>query len=666
MQSLSIDKRQTPDPSPLSKWSDPAWRFASSVPGQQIVTLRWDVQHDGQRLLDDRQWTGLLYELRATAHIALTIGAGAGRLEPTSLGAFPSFVRELFAFYVEYELESLSDLDSDTSLELADFVATSYTNRGERGTRKEVTHATLINILKFLTKIWELREPLRAFGVVPPPEAPFAGETPYSVVTDDFGLKRKGRLIPIHDQIAFPLMNAAAYFCGTPASDVNHLQDLIVKDCTDRELLGYTFGVSPETMAVWRPSLQRKQQRSLIDGRSVTLSPRQFVRHLVLTTQGAAAVVLQSATGMRAHELCSLEDTNDDDVPYPSCLTQRPSIDGSMELFYVQGTTAKRKPASETEWLIGSRPAGSTFVPVTVQALMVLHRILSPWRRLAGIHDLFLTFSAARGFPQVPQSVGRMTSQYLTYLQKEFLMEHVDLSGLPENIAKGYVRGAGLRGHRWRPTFAINIYRTDSRLIPALRSHFKHMNDAVTSDAYIGNDAALLDSLDSVRTIETTRMMLSFATGGVAIAGSMAATVNRYRDELVSLLASQPGDTDEERARYLVLDRDVRIWDSEFSACLMSLRPEQSKCHNAIDTPTMFRQKPNVSLRTPDICIQCGCCVVRPEHESFWKARLEESAHILHEAKMRGPEREGELRVQKARHHLAKAVVEALAKRRVA
>ncbi|MFZ5655463.1 MAG: hypothetical protein ACOY37_00110 [Pseudomonadota bacterium] len=576
------------------------------------------------------------------------------------------FVRELFAFYVEYELEALSDLDSDTSFELADFVVTSYTKRGERGTRKEVTHATLINILKFVTKIWELREALQAFGISPPTEAPFAGETAFSVVTDDFGLTRRGRLIPIHDQVAFPLMNAAAHFCGTPASDVIHLQDLVLRGCASRELLEHTFGVSPETKTVWRPPLQERQQRSLIDGRSVTLSARQAVRHLVLTTQSAAAVVLQSATGMRAHELCSLEDKNGDDQPYPSCLTQRLSTDGCMELFYVTGTTAKRKPATETEWLIGSRPAGSSFVPVTLQALTVLHRALSPWRQLAGLNDLFLTFSAARGFPRASGSVGRMTSQYLTYLQKEFLMEHVDLSAVPENIAKAYVRGAGLRGHRWRPTFAINIYRTDSRLIPALRSHFKHMNDAVTSDAYIGNDAALLDSLDSIRALETTKMMLSFATGGAAIAGSMAATVNRYREELANLIETQPGDTDEERALYLTMDRDLRIWNSDFSACVMSLRPEQSKCHNAVDTPTMFRQKPNVSLRAPDTCIQCGCCVVRPEHESFWRARLEESSRILAEAQRCGPDRDGELRVQRARHHLAKSVVEALSRRRTA
>lgn len=84
-----------------------------------------------------------------------------------------------------------------------------------------------------------------------------------------------------------------------------------------------------------------------------------------------------------------------------------------------------------------------------------------------------------------------------------------------------------LRPQRWRITFAHYVFRSKPELMPALRTHFRHMSEQITDQGYIGNDAALLENLEGERVMETSRFLVQITLGkpigGTGTAASHAA-----------------------------------------------------------------------------------------------------------------------------------------------
>lgn len=665
-----------------SEWNSSTWRWPNTLVGQRRrkIEIDWDIELiPGQRLMDP-EWSTLLEELRSYIYTSIN-DPRSGR--PLGLGSIEQrwVALKLLAEFMACEsYSSLGELHCDSSWEFMAYLEENYEegNEGAVGATRKKTHSSMVRSLHVLPRLWRQREAMNSVGVNSLLEEPFGGKTSFQVVNEEMRLKRKGGLKPIPDEVAFPIMNAATRYIGLPADDVIKLQKDVL------EALGYDYSgengrsSTPLQYAIARELIREREfspigkdsspwresislvDRTYIDGRSVKLSEIQGLRRAVLTIVAASCTALQSGTGIRAHEICGLQDTSSDEEKYPSCLYSTITRDGLLECFYLKGRTAKRGKSRDVEWLVGSRPAGSSYVPPPVRALQVLKEILHPWRRLAQTTDLLMTFAAAKGLPRSKESIGHFGSCYLTNLQKEFVHECVTFENLNPALHREFVAGNGLRGHRWRTTFATQIYTISSGLLPALRDHFKHLSVATTEYGYIGSDPTILESCESAQTLSTARAMLSFSTGQVAMAGSMTSMVSRHHLELKALIDKKSGDTDEQRAVAFVKDNGIQLFNSSYVRCFITLMPHKSSCHSLAGTPTILRNRPANQFRSESICARCRASAILLEHLPHWENELEESEALLRRAKQSSPERLKELRVEVGFADMARRIVKAL------
>jgi len=662
----------------VSRWSDRFWVFRNLTPGahQGHSIIDWQFPVCDGKSLESLGMADLLQELRVfiwTAHEDPREGTqmGAG-----SMGAVEGSLQELSSFMYEEGLSSVSDLDSELTWLFAEFLDETYVDRSrDAGRPRKAGHHAFDRILRTLSHLWQQRAAMEEMGVGCLPEQPFDGETSYAVVVSHLKHERRGKLKPIPDALAFRVMNDAQDVLVNQAPVLIALQE---KVCEALGLSDGTFDSDQKDPSRYREARQLIHEaanqttqsgspfylptgtRQLIDDREVELSEIQGFRHAILSTAAAATTSLQAETGIRAHELISLEDVSSIQDQNPSCLSSVISHDGLLECFYVEGITAKKRRPERVKWLVGSRPAGSLYVPPTVIALRVLHKLLAPWRALGKSTKLLVCFSNGRGLPRSAESIGAFTSGYLTYLLKEFLLERVSLDGLDSELSDRAALVREIRGHRWRPTFALHLYSISPGLLPAISDHFKHLNVAHTEYGYIGTDTRLIEACDSARTLSVARLMLGISMGQMPVAGGVAKLIDRHSAELKAIIESQAGDTPLEKAIQVVLEHGLKLYESPYGRCFMAMMPSRSKCHNDDGTPVFLREIPVARRKSEGTCMACACFSVYPEHVPYWERRLRESEAVLKAAKKRGKAALEELRVEVDRAEFARRVVAAI------
>jgi hypothetical protein len=243
----------------------------------------------------------------------------------------------------------------------------------------------------------------------------------------------------------------------------------------------------------------------------------------------------------------------------------------------------------------------------------------------------------------------------LTYWQREFAFENVDASLIPEHLRGS--RGAHwhIRGHRWRPTFAIHLFRVHPKLVPAISSHFQHTAEVMTQHGYIGNDPAILDSLNAAKVQYTARVLLQMSNGWTPAAGAAAHLVEKFRSELKEQIGQGSDAEAQARAEVFVILHDLDVWNAPHGGCLMAFMPSESRCRQMSGTAGWRNTTPDLAIRTPQICAGCKCFYVWKEHEPYWRKIQAEHAEILDAAKTDG--RRAELRVSAARFSVASAFV---------
>lgn len=155
----------------------------------------------------------------------------------------------------------------------------------------------------------------------------------------------------------------------------------------------------------------------------------QALRTLLTDLTAACVLVIQGASGMRMSEICALKAGVDSNSGLPTALTCRPSSNGLSELLWIESYESKIHGAN-LEWVVGSRPAGSAYVPPPVRALLVLHEIWKPWRTIAGSDDLILGFSVSKGLPKHADALRPAMSRILLDASKNFFLRHGNLSDL--------------------------------------------------------------------------------------------------------------------------------------------------------------------------------------------------------------------------------------------
>lgn len=670
--------------SPHSKWTDRVWIFDNDVPGQRdrASQIDWqDLAYGGGNLYDDGP-AALLEELRAFTLVSLDTSSGDAAMAPGSLSQTQTAMRAFTQWASSEQIESIKEIDEETSWTMLDWLESEYEDDEESrsgvGRQRELTHSSAWRVVNLLIQIFERRTSLRGMGVASMPERPFGpGSTALAVVTECMGLKREGRLHPIPDEVALPLLTQAVRMIGAPADDVLKLQDGVFGVVPDGHGIDYrddeeayrlangriTEAVqSFEFRAVdgenepWRTRVGDLATRTMLDGRTVDLDPIQQFRRLIISIVEGCVVVLQGLTGMRAGELIGLEAGDLDENGSPVCLRSRLTRDGAFQVFELHGRTTKGKK-QQTYWVIGARPVGSTFEPPTVRAALVLARLLEPWRKLGGRTTLLVTFRAAKGLPRQKRSIGQVYSSTLSHWQKEFCYEHVDLTGVPDSLLQGKPAHLSIRGHRWRPTFAVYMYRVHSGLVPALTDHFKHAAQVMTESGYIGNNPSILDAMDAARVQTAAMMLLQLSSGSAPAAGPAARLVEQYRTELQQQISAgdETSGSAYAKAEKFVRIHDIRIHNGQHGACLMALMPMNSRCRQMSGTQSWMNVVPDTSVRTPSVCAGCQCYLVRLEHLPYWRKSAAEHREILRSA---GTEkRRQELRVSQNRLALAEAIV---------
>jgi len=659
-----------------SMFTDTIWRVQHGVAGQRPRhgTINWDISlPDGSSLIDEEN-DRLLTEFRVVVWTMLRDPREGKAIAPGSLNGLEQGIASVCSWMIVDEVYSIADINSAVSWDYVQYFMNNHeqVDPNKKKTRpRTVSNATASVRLAILVYVYRQRQALRVLGIEPPYEAPYGGRSIDDVVRNELDLHRKGKLDPIPDEVAIPVFSSAIRFLGVPADNVVELQDRCLRAFEETPGKGegpwchidkyraaldvmdhFRFSKIDGEAEPWRASLEATH-RTLRDGRETVLEGNQLLRRLVITVQSAAITCIQGFTGMRAHEMCGLEAGSDESQPLPVCIESEISSDGMMEIFFCRSVEAKQSK-TRTRWVIGARSVGSDYLPPPVRAFQVLWKLYMPWRRMGGSTKLLVTFRAAKGLPRKTSSVGRMTVVALTELQKDFLREHCDLSGASEASRVEFLEQHRLRGHRWRTTFALFLFRVNSGLLPAISRHFHHLSMAMTERGYIGNDVDLIDTLDSVRVMESARFMLEFAEGRSTSVGSVAKHVQRFRDELrerkiEATLAAMEA---------FVIENDLRIFFLPYGHCFLHLQPEASRCHELGNSSHWSRRGPNVAFRSPSVCAGCDLFVADGRHLPVWQDR--ESAYAK---ALSGPQKDPAMRVIKRRHDQAKTMVAILTKK---
>ncbi len=657
-------------------FADNIWVVLHCVAGQRPRhgTINWNISlPDGSSLTDEKN-SSLLTEFKALVWTMIHDPREGKAITGGTLNSLELAIASVCSWMILEEVPSIADIDSAMSWEYAQYFLDHHEQvdpKKQKTRPRTVSNASASVRLTVLVYMYRQRQALRLLGIEPAQEAPYDGRSVDDVVRNELDLHRKGKLDPIPDDIAIPVLGSAIRFLGAPADDVMALQDLCMRAFEEApgesegtwcrrekyraaiaELTKFQFARIDEEVEPWRGPVE-PALRTLRDGRKGMLEGNQLLRRLIITIQSAAIVCIQGSTGMRAHEMCGLDAGSDESHPLPGCIELEISSDGLMEIFYCRSVEAKQSKV-RTRWVIGARSVGSNYLPPPVRAFQVLWQLYMRWRRLGGTTQLLVTFRAAKGLPRKSTSVGRMTVVALTELQKDFLREHCDLSGASEASRVEFLEQHRLRGHRWRTTFALFLFRVNSGLLSAISRHFQHLSMVMTERGYIGNDVDLIDTLDSTRVMESARFMLEFAEGRSAAAGSVAKHVERFREEL----REQKVEATQAAAEAFVIENDLRVFFLPYGHCFLHLKPEASRCHELGGSSHWSRRGPNVAFRSPSVCLGCQLFIANGRHLPVWEERESTYAKAL-----KGSQRDPALRVIKARHAQATNMVAILGKK---
>lgn len=619
-----------------SYWRDPKWHLDVQKVGfrDTVGMFNWAIpMGDGTTLLDP-SWDGLLEDCRVLVYSLVHDPRLMGAHQPFTVATvFRTRLCKLLMWMAEFGYNHFGQLDSEASWEFYEYVLISH-----REAKGEVTPQSLQNDLQVLVTIHRHSLTLQDAGVRVMPEAPYDDEAPGKVAAKA-ATAANGWIPPLPDEIALKILDASFRWIGQPIDDVLALialqQSIAPSTGTidkgrpvETALASFAFSVLPGQTEPWHRALNTSPEVGS------PMASREL-RKLVLHAGAACAALIQGTTGMRISELAALRGGTDADTGLPSCVRIRPSKTGLNELFLVQSQATKIHDGALMEWVIGMRPAGSAYIPPAVRAIQRLDTLFSPWRDAIGAPQLILNPS---GRSTLARTMGNSaTMDQIARHMKSFVATYGGLETLPDNLKtssgtldlRGYKTGEQFRTHQWRKTYALYVLRTDSRMLPAISQHFKHMSMAMTEQGYIGNDPELLDSVESVRRQRTVAFLLQQASGTTVIAGGMADLVREHRQRLKNVVGDAQGADAYQRMEDWVIQGDVRIWFAEHGKCFMSLMPGSARCHSIAKTDPWLKRQPNYANRNASVCGGCKCFAVDGEHVEFWKERYQRNAAVL-------------------------------------
>lgn len=632
------------------------WDLPNSTPGSKTYASKiiWEIGLPDGSCLTDKRNQHLLRDMQLFIVSRVTDPRGVAQASAATCGADGRALRVLARWMNYRGLTRITDITTSSTWDYVDFLLVERQSQNVDESQEQInaghgasfktnglSHSTVSRDVNILPLLFRQREAMKALGGGALESVPYDGRSTLSVVREDIGLRRDGRLMPIPDDVAVPVLNASARLLGVPSRDVIALQEIhedVVslgpgQDRLDayhrnrQRLLDFEFGIREYEERPWRKPIT-PHTRVMRDGRRVHIKEIQALRRLIVSLQTACVIVLQGLTGLRAHELIGIEVEEELVDGLPSCVRTDCNGSGSIRRYYLTGRTHKRR-ARDEEWLLGASLEGSGYVPLPVQALLVLHELNSPWRKLGQTKSLLVTFSSTQGLPRRAKSVGSMTVSVLSVLQKEFVAEWTDLTAASEQSKIDFENGDALRPHRWRTTFAMFVMRVSPKLIPALSDHYKHLNATVTEAGYIGTNPALRDEMASARAQASAESLLRMTDESNPLIGRGAKLFHKHSRELAAAVAREPGITLFERTLSYVERLELYLYDAAIGQCLSSFAPSLSLCNKLAGYAGPLRPFPNDEFRTLSNCVKCELLVVSQDHEPYFADRVRKYEEML-------------------------------------
>lgn len=269
----------------------------------------------------------------------------------------------------------------------------------------------------------------------------------------------------------------------------------------------------------------------------------------------------------------------------------------------------------------------------------------SNYRPDDGRRQLFMSLRRPRGLPKLAGSAKTIRSDNLRWRIKDFIAEWVDLSALPDESARRVVdndlvawrrsKGRVIKTHQFRKMFADFALSIDPRLLPALQTHFHHLDQAITEGGYWGKNREQVEPLSTVRAQQINQTLFDLVTGRGKVAGRMGEHLEGNLDELRARVAGKSTtETWREVVRFSQ-EKDLKIWFAAHGAC-MPLRPTSMRCHERAGTSSWLNGGPNYSTREASLCAGCECFILDAKHKPFWEDRYVQNAVAYQLAERRG------------------------------
>jgi integrase len=483
-------------------------------------------------------------------------------------------------------------------------------------------------------KIYSQGSLLEAAGIRRMPRVPFGGKSAGEIAKEITETVNE-RIPPVPDAVFLPVTQKAIEWLSGPADDILRLQDVYLnahergrrglpygpgnspssKARAGRQAVqAFQFSAFPGSSEPWHQPLHIRTATPVRSGKySIQRGAIQQLRDLVTELRDACSIVLQAFVGIRISEVCGLKALPiDPTTGMPACVEIQPSRSGLYEIFYVKGQLFKTTETPITvTWVAGLRPRGATYFPPPIRALLVLEQLFRPWRTLAEVNDLIVSFSGPKGLPKHRTTITPIVTENLREGQRIWVRHHVQL---PAEFANWRITT-----HQWRKSFALYVIRTDSRMLPAVSQHFKHVSLAMTESAYVGTDADLLGIMEDTATHETTRILHEMITGKARAGGKMAEMIRDRAADIQTHLADMTEQDQRHELGRMVRASDVRVWSCDWGWCFF--RPETARCHLPQPGHRVQALKPNDATRNPSTCCSCANLAVTDEHVDFWRAR---------------------------------------------
>jgi integrase len=635
-----------------SEWGHPVWRLDPLRPGANIGgdTIYWP-EDLGASLLE--LFKRLLWSLYVSHADGGPLDTGTIARYGTAVGLVGRWMNEWeYSTFAELTPEAVGYLRNNLKARVASLLSEEFDDVVDEETLDNdlddaldeddevqkpplqyVSFSTVYSAMRIIGATYLQREALKRLHVAAPSEDPLDNRSPYQWALD---VRAPSPVTsgPFCDEVSLPLMAAVHRLLDEngPADQVIALQArcVAIRSPTkggrlrSRTMLErHEFGTLAGEERPWHPPLPLMDAEGKLEPASFTL------RKLVIAMRDAAILCLLQNVGMRLGEILSIQSGPDTETGLPACVARERSAGNELDLFYVSATIKKgRDTPDATRWLVGAVPAGSNFLPPTVRAIQVLERLLKPWRDISTdpvAGRALIVSLTSPGLPDQGSSVVRITTHRAATSIAQLYPSLLDFASLPDTSLNGIdltsmkrTCGRHIRWAQWRKTFAVNIFRINSKALPALKRHFHHQSMATLEGAYIGADPGLLEMADDARMTATVRFLKEFSQGGSGQGGRGGRILERQADRIAAM--DEVGDGLEGEVRR----HGVRIFPAAYGDCAIFIAPQSAACHRQAGNSSFLHDRPDYAERSPDLCAGCRNVVIGREHTPFWRARFSE------------------------------------------